>query len=215
MTDIKPIETVYNGYRFRSRLEARWAVFFDALGVKYEYGPGGFEVNGVKYLPDFLIYDVEGIHAFEWRKNIYVEVKGSPDYDSACKVSTFCGFPYCDTPGAPAYLPIWVVGNIPDPSNYIYDMEKQRIDRCSEISEKISCGKGCALCINDFGTLDGDTCFGFSIDFTDHLIFHGADSSYGYGEWSQPISNAFAKARQAHSFSHAVKQRDKKNKHRQ
>ena len=28
---IKAIETVYNGYRFRSRLEARWAVFFDAL----------------------------------------------------------------------------------------------------------------------------------------------------------------------------------------
>lgn len=24
---IKPIETVYNGYRFRSRLEARWARF--------------------------------------------------------------------------------------------------------------------------------------------------------------------------------------------
>lgn len=25
---IKPIETIYNGYHFRSRLEARWAVFF-------------------------------------------------------------------------------------------------------------------------------------------------------------------------------------------
>ena len=37
--DIKPIETVYNGYRFRSRLEARWAVFFDAAGIEYEYEP--------------------------------------------------------------------------------------------------------------------------------------------------------------------------------
>jgi len=27
MADIKPIETIYNGYKFRSRLEARWAVF--------------------------------------------------------------------------------------------------------------------------------------------------------------------------------------------
>ena len=36
MTTIKPIETVYNGYRFRSRLEARWAVFFDALGITYK-----------------------------------------------------------------------------------------------------------------------------------------------------------------------------------
>ena len=38
--NIKPIETIYKGYRFRSRLEARWAVFFDALGIEYEYEPG-------------------------------------------------------------------------------------------------------------------------------------------------------------------------------
>lgn len=43
-TAIKPIETIYNGYRFRSRLEARWAVFLDSLGVKYEYEPEGFEL---------------------------------------------------------------------------------------------------------------------------------------------------------------------------
>lgn len=30
MTDLKPIETVYDGYRFRSRLEARWA----AIGAR-------------------------------------------------------------------------------------------------------------------------------------------------------------------------------------
>lgn len=34
---IKAIETSYKGYRFRSRTEARWAVFFDALGVRWEY----------------------------------------------------------------------------------------------------------------------------------------------------------------------------------
>ena len=54
--NIKPIETVYNGYRFRSRLEARWAVFFDAAGIKYQYEPEGFELmNGVRYLPDFYL----------------------------------------------------------------------------------------------------------------------------------------------------------------
>ena len=31
---VKPIETQYHGYRFRSRLEARWAVFFDVMGIK-------------------------------------------------------------------------------------------------------------------------------------------------------------------------------------
>ena len=32
---IKAIPTEYKGYRFRSRLEARWAVFFDACGADW------------------------------------------------------------------------------------------------------------------------------------------------------------------------------------
>ena len=40
---IKPIETVYKGDRFRSRLEARWAVFFDAARIKWEYEPEGYD----------------------------------------------------------------------------------------------------------------------------------------------------------------------------
>lgn len=53
---IKAIETKYKGYRFRSRLEARWAVFFDALGVEWEYEKEGFSLeNGESYLPDFWL----------------------------------------------------------------------------------------------------------------------------------------------------------------
>lgn len=55
MTDIKPIETNYNGYRFRSRLEARWAVFFDVLGIEWEYEKEGYDLDGIKYLPDFWL----------------------------------------------------------------------------------------------------------------------------------------------------------------
>ena len=52
----RAIETRYKGYRFRSRLEARWAVFFDALGLKWEYEPEGFELEGgARYLPDFRV----------------------------------------------------------------------------------------------------------------------------------------------------------------
>lgn len=51
----KAIETVYGGYRFRSRLEARWGVFFDAVGSAWEYEPEGFIVDGAPYLPDFLL----------------------------------------------------------------------------------------------------------------------------------------------------------------
>jgi hypothetical protein len=66
--NIKPIETEYNGYRFRSRLEARWAVFFDTLGIQYEYEPEGFQLSdGTLYLPDFYLpqskafFEVKGV----------------------------------------------------------------------------------------------------------------------------------------------------------
>ncbi len=52
---IEAIETKYNGYGFRSRLEARWAVFFDSLGIEYCYEHEGFNVNGTWYLPDFWL----------------------------------------------------------------------------------------------------------------------------------------------------------------
>src|SRR3989344_7244241 len=52
---IQPIQTIYKGYRFRSRLEARWAVFFDTLGIKWEYEPEGYNLNGSYYLPDFWL----------------------------------------------------------------------------------------------------------------------------------------------------------------
>lgn len=35
MGDITPIQTRYAGCLFRSRLEARWAVFFDHLGIRW------------------------------------------------------------------------------------------------------------------------------------------------------------------------------------
>ncbi len=63
---MKAIETEYNGYKFRSRLEARWAVFFDALGIEYEYENEGYDLGGVRYLPDFWLP----------RLDLWVEVKG-------------------------------------------------------------------------------------------------------------------------------------------
>jgi hypothetical protein len=50
---IQALETTYKGTRFRSRLEARWAVFFDALGIKWEYEPQGYLTSQGPYLPDF------------------------------------------------------------------------------------------------------------------------------------------------------------------
>ncbi len=63
---LKAIETVYNGYRFRSRLEARWAVFFDSLGIVYRYEAEGYDLGQAGYyLPDFFLPDYK----------MFVEVK--------------------------------------------------------------------------------------------------------------------------------------------
>lgn len=65
--EFKPIETEYNGYRFRSRAEARWAVFFDNIGMRYIFEPEGYELSdGTKYLPDFYLPDSDS----------FFEVKG-------------------------------------------------------------------------------------------------------------------------------------------
>lgn len=54
---VVPIETRYNGYQFRSRLEARWAVFFGAADIPYSYEPEGFDLGPPVgfYLPDFFL----------------------------------------------------------------------------------------------------------------------------------------------------------------
>lgn len=60
---IKAIPTKYNGIQFRSRLEAKWACFFDLMNWKWQYEPCDF--NG--WIPDFGIYGYEC--------TVYVEVK--------------------------------------------------------------------------------------------------------------------------------------------
>lgn len=57
--DIKSKPTDYNGTRYRSRLEARWAVFFDSLGIEYVYEPEWIPIPGHKYRPDFYLPDCD------------------------------------------------------------------------------------------------------------------------------------------------------------
>lgn len=52
---IKAIETRYQGFLMRSRLEARWAVFLKNVGAKWEYESQGYDISGTWYLPDFWI----------------------------------------------------------------------------------------------------------------------------------------------------------------
>lgn len=60
------IATEYAGTTFRSRLEARWARFFDLIGWQWEYEP--FDADG--YVPDFAIIG---------RSSLLIEVKPYAD----------------------------------------------------------------------------------------------------------------------------------------
>jgi hypothetical protein len=60
---MKAHPTTYGGVNFRSRLEAKWAAFFDLLGWRWQYEP--IDLEG--WTPDFSIQCHDG--------PIYVEVK--------------------------------------------------------------------------------------------------------------------------------------------
>jgi hypothetical protein len=62
---MKPIPTKWQGTTYRSRLEARWSVFFGFIGLHAIYEPEGFEHDGETYLPDFWVDEFDG----------YVEIK--------------------------------------------------------------------------------------------------------------------------------------------
>jgi hypothetical protein len=81
---LKAIQTLYAGCRFRSRLEARWAVFFDAMGIRWEYEPQGIECSyrlsldegTFPYLPDFWLPDL----------GLWAEVKGTLNDDELLRL---------------------------------------------------------------------------------------------------------------------------------
>jgi hypothetical protein len=62
---IAPIETSYKGYRFRSRLEARWAVLLDHLKISWLYEHQGYKTEHGLYLPDFWLPEL----------NTFLEIK--------------------------------------------------------------------------------------------------------------------------------------------
>jgi hypothetical protein len=67
---IRAHPTTYAGQRFRSRLEARWAAFFDLAGWRWRYEP--IDLEG--WVPDFLV-TFPCRHSCGGEHRLYVEVK--------------------------------------------------------------------------------------------------------------------------------------------
>ena len=99
---IEPIETIYNNLRFRSRLEAKWAVFYDHLGIKYEYEPEGYKLGNIWYLPDFWIINLK----------IFIEIKGILDNEAIIKASKLSSKYDCK---------VYIFKSIPNPDDQYPD----------------------------------------------------------------------------------------------
>lgn len=111
MPPIQAIETRYAGCRFRSRLEARWAVFFDQLGIPWEYEPEGYVLGpGDLYLPDFWLSD----------QRSYFEVKGRADEAECAKVERFGQHLGFDTR---AFIAIGQLANVAELHSWGWDRE--------------------------------------------------------------------------------------------
>ena len=192
MRNIKAIQTQYKGYRFRSRLEARWAVFFDACGVKWEYEPEGFALpNGQFYLPDFLLHGCDGRSP----KDLYIEVKGKMTEADAEKILQFSGFndhELCEIKN-----PILVVAGIPDGAS-ISDIEDFCQDWGYSGFPEIKHGPYPF----NFETIDGDYFVAHpGINKNGQFELFGDDNSYTYNRDDLATLRAFKLARQAR-FEH-------------
>lgn len=72
MRFMKPIPTTYEGVKFRSRLEARWAVFFCQLQIDWRYEPFEIGNENLSYTPDFLLHN---LFLCFFNKRVFVEIK--------------------------------------------------------------------------------------------------------------------------------------------
>lgn len=106
--NVRAIETEYRGHLFRSRLEARWAVFFDHMQIQWKYEPEGFTDGVERYLPDFMLPDV----------GCWVEVKGSHDglVASWDKMVAFATALPPETGPEPCLL---ILGDVPEPDGQV------------------------------------------------------------------------------------------------
>ena len=92
---LQAIETKYNGFLFRSRLEARWATFFDVMGIKYEYEPEGFKTKCGYYLPDFRVMTRFGYPIwYEVKPRGFVSCDRFDSFRESNNAEMLCGDPF-------------------------------------------------------------------------------------------------------------------------
>lgn len=210
---VQAIETVYAGHLFRSRLEARWAVFFDTLRIKWRYEPQGYRIQMHdvvrNYLPDFHLPDLD----------IWVEVKGEDNrldwslLGVACDGYATAGLPasklaYSGGPNPGSA--ILILGDIPPEGTRPWAhpiIVNEKGVRCSLVAFDHSANMHFQAFDDDIGYFDA-TCGGFEVPFTFFRGSHGdTPSVHGHslarGGRNRDVADAYRRARMAR-FEHGA-----------
>lgn len=137
---LRPIQVKWHGCRFRSKLEAQWAVVFECIGLEWEYEPTGYDLgNGLWYMPDFAVAGLVGVGE-GWA---FVEVKGRMTDLDRRKIDALS-----------KTYPVYVVGSIPynDPfgdqhrafarDTYFHSLSRLSVGRASGVIESGAIGVG-------------------------------------------------------------------------
>jgi hypothetical protein len=173
-TIIKAIETQYKGYRFRSRLEARWAVFFDTLGIAWEYEKEGYDLGDAGwYLPDFWLPQV----------NMWAEVKA----EQFTSLETMKAWRLCQVtqnrcllllglPQNKAYTAVCSSGN---PYELTYCLTMYHGYPINE--HRFYCNPGC-----DCSSFDGTGCDMCQFEDTENAIAAARSARFEHGESGRP-----------------------------
>lgn len=204
MFKAKPIETFYNGYRFRSRSEARWAVFFDTLEIEYEYEPEGFELSPlpksididfkkgrlahkkrIRYLPDFWLPKLQcWIEVKPHEPTTEEEYKAALlSYATDCDVFIFFGqIPWADDLG------------ISYESAYVIQRGASSFDWCQHWCECPDCG---SIGIRFEARSDRLPCKTDRLGEKSGCPRHGENLDKGYNGCSSRLMTAYVAARGA------------------
>jgi ribosomal protein S27E len=171
MDEWKAIQTFYGGRKYRSCLEARWAVFFDTAGIDFGYEEEGFQLPSGWYLPDFKLLE----------QKYWIEIKGQEPTElevlramelaehTGWQVFIFSGGMWCDetknkgsqTPEADVYFPsgggdcsfTWVVCPICKTAGLVYSNKVWRLP-CLQCDECLAKGPPYMDCDHQGGKLD-------------------------------------------------------------
>ncbi len=179
---IGAIETAYKGIKFRSRLEARWAVFYDSLGIEWEYEKEGYSLPSGYYLPDFWLP----------KQQCWIEIKGQSPTEQEETLSQQLS----QVTGRRAFI-FW--GEIPaDPTQSqndgAYDLSNGGWDNFQMWCECSNCGM---LDIQFDGRSDRLNCKASGCSRSTH-------GDKGYSADSEKLLHAYAAARSAR-FEHGQK----------